>query len=72
MYSLYPNPATEMLHIQNQGLNIDAINIIDINGILIYTTPFKTSINISNLEKGTYILQVQTKNGISNKLFIKE
>ena len=71
-FNIYPNPVIDEINIESLGLKIVAINIIDINGKLINFVPFDGIINISNLEKGVYILQIQYENNLINKRFIKE
>lgn len=44
-----------------------------ITGELVKTiTSTNNSINVSELERGIYLLQVKTNNGIANSKFIKE
>ncbi len=79
--SVYPNPATDYLIIENpqeevgSGSKQDAvIEIANIQGQLIKTLTVKGKINIdvSALPRGVYILNVKTENGISVKKFVKE
>jgi len=68
--SFYPNPATDKLHIKNNGIEIKSFSIIDITGKKIYHTKnFIETIDISNLEVGFYFLRI---NNISTVKFIKK
>lgn len=69
---IYPNPSSSTIHIES-NLKIESVKILDFFG--------KTSkvnlnsnniIDISHLSKGVYILQLQTKDSLLNKKFVKE
>jgi hypothetical protein len=71
-WSLYPNPATEILHIN--GLCEDAsATILDIRGNTVLTQQqVEDAINISSLAKGMYILKITTYEGVITGKFVKE
>ena len=70
--NLYPNPVAANLHI-NGLLEGSAINIMDMNGSLILSLPAASSIDLSSLSAGQYILNAVAKDGSNfSKLFIKE
>ncbi|MBO9702149.1 MAG: T9SS type A sorting domain-containing protein [Sporocytophaga sp.] len=52
----YPNPASEIIHLQNPQ-DIERLEIYDLTGKLLRDTKVDTSIDIADLEKGMYILQ---------------
>ncbi len=65
--SIYPNPATSQLTINSNQLSITNITIIDITGKTVKSINKNTNtVDVSNLQNGLYILQVQTQEGISN------
>jgi hypothetical protein len=69
---LYPNPANDQLRIEKGSLKIESIIVVDVLGNLVKTvTPFSTTVNIIDLEKGIYFLRIQTDNGLVNKKFNK-
>lgn len=71
-FSIYPNPVKDILHIQSNDLTtITAVKIYDILGKLIQETTAST-IPVSGLAKGLYIVKVTTENGEISKKFIKE
>ncbi len=71
-FSIYPNPANNVLRI-NTNQSIEEINIYNVSGSLVRTILNNTStINISDLNKGMYILVVKTEEGIKQTRFIKE
>jgi hypothetical protein len=71
-FTIYPNPATDYLYIENNAADLETIQIFDITGRLI--TDFKPSevkdnkIILPNLTSGNYILKV---NNVSKKLIVK-
>jgi hypothetical protein len=70
--TLYPNPSSSQLNI-NSSEAVEQIRIIDLTGKTISTiVKPNNSIDVSLLSKGVYLLQIQTKKGISNNRFIKE
>ncbi len=70
-FTLFPNPATSVLNVQ-AGNNIKEVRVVDMRGQVVYsssTTGSKYQVNVSNFEKGMYILQVQTAKGVHNQVF---
>ncbi|WDF46604.1 T9SS type A sorting domain-containing protein [Chryseobacterium sp. KACC 21268] len=67
---IYPNPASNTLNIETKD-HFQKAEIYNINGQLMRTSRLQ-EINISNLPKGNYILNVETDNGSNSEKFIKE
>jgi len=64
-FSIYPNPATDVINISNSLDTIENITITDLNGRVVKETTLGTEqvqINISDLAQGVYILNA-TSNG---------
>jgi hypothetical protein len=61
---IYPNPTKNELHIQNNGLNVELIEILDINGNLLMSLTSLENISVENLEAGLYFVQVKFDKGI--------
>jgi hypothetical protein len=76
--SVYPNPATSHLTLELQPANTlhnIMINMYDLQGKLLLQQPLqqqKTEINISDLSRGLYLLQVTCEEGAVVKKFIRE
>jgi hypothetical protein len=72
--TLYPNPATDKLFLQSEGL-VKSIRIMDISGKQVLLMKPETSgeitIPVAGLNAGTYILQSETETGIKVSKFIK-
>ncbi|WP_417198165.1 T9SS type A sorting domain-containing protein [Bizionia sp.] len=68
---LYPNPTTDLLHIETT-FSIDTLIIYDLNGRRIQTLKINNteSIDVSDLSKGVYFLEIQSGNTKIVKRFI--
>ncbi|MFT4662068.1 MAG: hypothetical protein ACI8XB_002356 [Patiriisocius sp.] len=63
---VYPNPATNLLHIK-YAHDVERINITDMNGQLVLENSKNiSSIDISNLQEGIYLLKVVGQSGQSS------
>ncbi len=62
----YPNPASTVLHIQSNG-NITNVRLINTIGQVVYHNTQTSDIDISNLERGVYFVQVDTENGTTTQ-----
>lgn len=62
---MYPNPASDQLSIKNLNVeDVATMKIIDVQGREVMTlTEAATTVNISAIQSGMYILQVDLKNG---------
>lgn len=71
-FSIYPNPATDQLIIKSE-MNFVAFSIYDITGRLVENgQPTSSSINVTDLEKGIYILRLTDQSGkIYEQKFVK-
>jgi hypothetical protein len=70
---IYPNPSKNEIHIQNNGLNVELIEILDINGKVIMSLTSLENISVENLEAGLYFVQVKfDKGNIVQQKLIKE
>jgi hypothetical protein len=70
---IYPGPAAEELTIEND-FPIVQYHIMNIEGKLLKAERIninQTTIDISNLKKGIYLIQVQTESGIKVEKFVK-
>jgi len=76
-FNLYPNPATNIVNItNNENLVINQIEIYDFSGKLINIQNFNNEteiqLNVENLQSNTYILHLQTNEGLAIKKLIKK
>lgn len=73
--ALYPNPASDILHIASPNNTITSISIMDIRGRMVLQQDSNTSdvkINIETLESAVYFVNIQTEKGTSIQRCIKE
>jgi len=72
---LYPNPAKDVINIQNKGI-INEYSIIDMTGKQIINklniSNNVVQINVSQLPIANYIIRIHSENGIKDYKFIKE
>ena len=68
---LYPNPVKDILNISCEK-PLQKISVTDMLGRVVLTPQVGTEINVSSLTKGTYILSLESENGVSTKKIIKE
>lgn len=69
-FSIYPNPATNLINIISENAN-EIVTISDISGKIVYsekTSDKQSSINISQLSAGMYIIRIGSKTA----KFVKE
>ncbi|WP_299184123.1 T9SS type A sorting domain-containing protein [uncultured Aquimarina sp.] len=71
--TMYPNPVREKLRIDSDTFFINRLEVFDVLGKLVsYSDSVEGVIDVSLLDKGSYILRVISDNGTYSKKFIKE
>jgi len=69
--SIYPNPADTYINVETVA-TVETVNLYNMLGEKVLETTSPTAIDISQLAKGTYILQVVTdKKTINKQIIIK-
>lgn len=72
LFTIYPNPVTDFIHIKNLKSSNATYKIIDAGGRIVSQGKVsEDQIDIRNLVKGNYILQVKTQHAVKNLKFIK-
>jgi hypothetical protein len=69
-FSIYPNPATEVLTIRTQE-KISNVSVYDMSGKAVNVQLINGQINISALPKGTYLVRATTDKAVYQQKFIK-
>lgn len=74
-FSVYPNPANDMINVSSNSLNINNLSIVDINGRQVmnnsYDGSISASLNITELSSGLYLLNITTDLGTITKKLVK-
>ncbi len=75
--NIYPNPCTSQLGIRIDELGIKGIRILNILGEVVISdwslvNSKSAGIDVGNLAKGLYFVEVKTEKGIKRKKFVKE
>ncbi|MEG0916872.1 MAG: T9SS type A sorting domain-containing protein [Myroides sp.] len=72
-FNLYPNPATDVLNISSKnGLEMKEIRITDMTGKVVKVQKDVSTVNVSNLAAGTYLIDITTNVGKATSKFIKK
>ena len=62
--TLYPNPTTSHINIQlENSLKATRTQVYDMTGRLVHQQPFNPNMDVSHLDRGTYIVVVETEEG---------
>ena len=69
-FSIYPNPFNNVLNISNQ-VNVESLKLYNITGQLVKSNANSNSINVSELSRGMYILEVITETSRTVKRVVK-
>ncbi|MBQ8704525.1 MAG: Omp28-related outer membrane protein [Bacteroidales bacterium] len=70
-FSIYPNPATDRLNI-NCNDAVREVSVIDVTGRTVINAGAESTVNVSGLAAGVYMVRVATENGIGVQKFVKE
>jgi len=76
-FNVYPNPATDIINISNdENMGINKVTIVDLKGSVVRTINYKqeynVQVNVSDLNAGIYIFNVETSDGVAVKKVIKK
>lgn len=76
-FNLYPNPAKNLVNITNtENIAVEKITVFDVNGKLIDTKIFnkqsKVQLDVDAFAAGTYLLHIETTEGIAVKKVVKK
>ena len=62
LIQIYPNPATEVVTIKSDAVNVKKIVLYSIMGVEVLFQLNTKPLNISKLEKGIYFIKIETEN----------
>jgi hypothetical protein len=67
---VYPNPVEDVLNID--AFKAESIVIYNVNGSIVLSQTFESTIDLTNLDAGVYFIHVSDQAGVwSTKRFIK-
>ncbi|MCD1117034.1 T9SS type A sorting domain-containing protein [Chryseobacterium turcicum] len=69
--SIYPNPTSDVLNIKTDS-KINSVSVVDITGKKVNVKLENDKIDVRNLPAGIYLVNIETKDGISTEKFIKK
>lgn len=69
-FQIYPNPTSDFINFQNPE-TIQKVEIYDLSGKLLISTESSVKVDVSKLEKGTYVAKVKTEKGTLDSKFVK-
>ncbi|GGE04198.1 T9SS type A sorting domain-containing protein [Psychroflexus salis] len=71
---IYPNPTSNLLHIETSQIDITAIGIFDLQGkrVMQLNSAYLNGIDVSQLTNGIYFIKVSTSEGELVKKFVKK
>lgn len=70
---VFPNPASNYFTINANGISIEKVEVVDLNGRILITanTPDLARVDVASLATGSYQIKLQTAIGTANKYFVK-
>lgn len=69
--SVFPNPTSDILNIQTDS-KINAVSVVDLTGRKLDVKLEGNRVDVQNLPSGTYLINIETKDGVSTEKFIKK
>ncbi len=73
LINVFPNPASDLIQLDANGLKLTSVNILDVSGKLIYAAPFSSTLDVSGLPAGNYTIQCFSSEGlVAVQSFVKQ
>lgn len=71
-FNVYPNPASSTIYLDSKGVEVVSVNLINSLGEVVKTFDVKSksekiALSINDVTNGTYILNINTKEGMAHK-----
>jgi hypothetical protein len=70
LFKIYPNPATDRIHVSMEIMP-ESISVIDICGRMVLQKNQSRELNISGLNRGTYLIRIVAEGEASTQKFLK-
>jgi YD repeat-containing protein len=65
MVSVYPNPTSNILHLDRVPKDVKSVQVINVLGEIVLSTSTTTHIEVGDLPSGSYILLLQDRQGVT-------
>jgi hypothetical protein len=69
---IYPNPANTIVYLDTKNSSFEEVRIYNLNGKLLLSQKFSNQIEVSDLNRGMYLIMLRGKNESIQTIFIKE
>ena len=69
--SLHPNPTSDILNIKTDS-KINAVSVVDMTGRKVNVKLQGNQVDVRELPVGNYLINIETKDGVSTEKFIKK
>lgn len=73
--NIFPNPATDVMHIEIENYGTYIISLYDLSGSLLVQKENATEMNVDELQAGVYLMSItfpnSTVNGVIKRIMIK-
>jgi len=71
VFGIYPNPSSDMIYIQGDS-SVASVQLYDVTGALVYSVGAVTSIDVSTLFSGVYLMKITSSEGtvIAKKVLV--
>lgn len=72
-FTVYPNPASDIVNVEVSGKDISTVKVYDVSGKLVQYAQLKdsgASINVSILQNGAYVIEVECEGNVLRKRFM--
>jgi len=74
--SVYPNPVSDVLTIQNMSLTSGVLDVMDIQGKLVYSIQLNEvygnyQLDMNDIQSGIYVVRITSENGVKESRVVK-
>jgi hypothetical protein len=66
--SIWPNPTSSYINLNDGGLVVEKVEMMDVSGRLVLTSKWNSRIDVSKLKSGIYIIRIYTNESVKVKM----
>ncbi|MCE3296373.1 MAG: hypothetical protein K0R65_2087 [Crocinitomicaceae bacterium] len=71
-FSVYPNPCKSMLNLDVVAASGARVRIYDLNGKMLRSAAYESSLDVSDLRSGLYVLELESGGSVKRTRFVRE